>query len=342
VVSRSWPLASSSRLPVASIESVAEVYRPGSKRGSSGRWEVVLLDARGAERVIAQARGQADAVAIRTRVRAFLDDRNLRNVEVETPPDRIGFTTAVAALLVGLALIVNAFWAAGRLRVEVDRANDVVRFRRTLFGVPIGREALHSYRDITDVKLERGPVKDALRMTGQAAESGGRLVLVANERSEVPLTERFMRGEDALVRGFGALRAALQLPVIEPPPLRTSAAGTVTTSPRATGPRAWRPVALVVGVLFLIAVGGNALLAWHADGTQGAIEIHAEHRCTFQGMELLPGGELRMSLDPGPYVVGVWSPSAPGGWEMQTYEVRIGETTTITCRPTATSRGDAR
>ena len=64
------------------------------------------------------------------------------------------------------------------------------------------------------------------------------------------------------------------------------------------------------------------------------LEIRAEYRCMFEGMELLPGGDMSMSVKPGRYEIRVFNSAVPGGWESQFYELRTGQSLVVTCRPT--------
>jgi len=244
----------------------------------------------------------------------------------------------LAAVAAGVALMASAFWHAGRLHVVIDPANDAVLVFRTLFGVRRGRESMFRRRDVADVKLERGPVMNALAAQSERPELGARLLFVQEDGRQTPLTERFLRGTDVHARGFAALRAALELP-----PVAAEATDVEVPAPvkqPAEWKRAGRWAPLVLGIVVLV-VGGNALCAWHADRTHGRMDVRAQHRCKVGGMELLPGGSLEMVLEPGRYTVEVWSPSAPSGWETQEYEVRIGETTTVVCRPRGTSDAGA-
>jgi hypothetical protein len=42
---------------------------------------------------------------------------------------------------------------------------------------------------------------------------------------------------------------------------------------------------------------------------------------------------MSMGLSPGEYVIEVFNPRAEGHWETQRYQVRLGVTTHVTCRP---------
>jgi hypothetical protein len=85
--------------------------------------------------------------------------------------------------------------------------------------------------------------------------------------------------------------------------------------------------------LVSVAVVGQQALMWHADRTQGWLIFEAESRCTFDGGELLPGASMRLSLHPGRYCARVFNPSIDGHWETQCFDVAIGQTTTVRCRP---------
>jgi hypothetical protein len=92
-------------------------------------------------------------------------------------------------------------------------------------------------------------------------------------------------------------------------------------------------------VIILVATVGQGALMWHADRTQGWLIFEAESRCTFDGGEMLPGASVRQSLAPGRYCTRVFNPSVDGHWETQCFDVAIGQTTTVRCRPTAAKPG---
>ncbi|MEZ4249116.1 MAG: hypothetical protein R3B99_12855 [Polyangiales bacterium] len=66
----------------------------------------------------------------------------------------------------------------------------------------------------------------------------------------------------------------------------------------------------------------------------GELTITCEERCAFQGMECLPGGEVRMRLDPGFVTVEL---GEPGARRALVVEVREGHRTELVCRADATT-----
>jgi hypothetical protein len=97
--------------------------------------------------------------------------------------------------------------------------------------------------------------------------------------------------------------------------------------------RGARPWLLFLFGTFLVAGVGNLILRAYADRHQGWLEIHAESRCRFDGGELLPGGVMTLSLDPGSYTVEVYNSRVPGNWQLQRFDVRLGQTTRVRCSP---------
>lgn len=210
--------------------------------------------------------------------------------------------------------------------MEVDRQRDALRIVRTVFGLPRARLAVR-LGDVVDVGLERGPVGDDRARAGQSREWGGRLVLVLRDGSKLPVSARMLRGPDVLERSFAALRGALELPAVAPPARVVPPRFAAPT----TGRRKWLPVLVVLGV----AGGGAAVATLYARAREprGRLELFAQTRCSFRGMDLLPGGRLELSLPPGEYPLRVWSADLPGHWEPQTVRIRQGMTTFVTCGP---------
>jgi hypothetical protein len=96
---------------------------------------------------------------------------------------------------------------------------------------------------------------------------------------------------------------------------------------------AWKIPLLAFLGIFLASLTFAAIEGHYANETQGILEVQAEWRCKFGGDEILPGGYYRTSIDPGSYDFEVFNPTAPGQWEKQHFVIRIGETTTVHCRP---------
>jgi hypothetical protein len=118
------------------------------------------------------------------------------------------------------------------------------------------------------------------------------------------------------------LRAALDLDAKEP--------AARTSSPEARAPLA-RPL-VAIATLIVAGAAGSLVFRHVASQNQGTLELRAEQRCRFQGMEILPGGEMSIGLDPGPYSIEVWSPDAEDHWEPREVLLVKDETTTFVCR----------
>jgi hypothetical protein len=103
----------------------------------------------------------------------------------------------------------------------------------------------------------------------------------------------------------------------------------VTAARRSQHARAWL---LAAGVI-LIAVVASSTVAWHSATTEGQLELRAEYRCEFDGIEILPGGVVSSSLAPGRYQVRVFNTAVAGGWQAQNFELRAGESKLVICRP---------
>ena len=88
-------------------------------------------------------------------------------------------------------------------------------------------------------------------------------------------------------------------------------------------------------VLVTAVVLGVALFLFirNTSSKQSTLEIHAEYRCAFDGLEILPGGEMSTSLEPGRYEIRVFNSAAPGGWESQFYTLHAGQSLLVACRP---------
>ncbi len=102
------------------------------------------------------------------------------------------------------------------------------------------------------------------------------------------------------------------------------------------GPTWWqrrrRTVVLALGAIAIVGAGQLALLVI-ADRTQGTLSLDCQGRCRFQGAECLPGGEVRMTLDPGAYTIDVWTGAEGAPWSPRTFAIAVGETTDFICAP---------
>lgn len=125
-----------------------------------------------------------------------------------------------------------------------------------------------------------------------------------------------------------AIRAARRRPVVP-----------VAAAPRAPSPLGarvrrffgHREVRVVGLILAVAAVVQITWMLW-AGHTQGLLLLECRTRCRFQNAECLPGGKIRMNLDPGDYTIEVWRPQGDGRlWHPHTFTITRGETTTFTC-----------
>lgn len=311
------------------VGEVRAVYRPGSRRGSAGHWDVVVLDLRGAETQLATRSSETEATAIRDQIDRFARDPSATSVRVETPAQWWSSASMIVAGLGAFALLVGAFAGAGRIRIDIDRAQDVLSVTRTLFGFRRG-SVEHRLGDFRGVRVEEGDIADRLRASNRPAARGWRVALVRPGGNGVAIDDAYRGRRRVHDRCAAELRVALGFPGV-PESVPEQVVSPQTVRPR----QGLRKVLLLLGGAFVLATGGTALMTWHANRTQGWLELRAAARCKFQGAEILPGGWTRMSLDPGRYEVEIYDPALPGKWERRSFEIRVGEETFVTCRPAA-------
>jgi hypothetical protein len=97
--------------------------------------------------------------------------------------------------------------------------------------------------------------------------------------------------------------------------------------------------ALLTGIAVVGAVLFTGLFFFYEKTQGGTLEILAQARCRFGGMDIMPGGSMSMTLEPGPYSIDVYDPTAPGHWQTHHFVLRLGETTAVTCRPASGRAG---
>lgn len=79
-------------------------------------------------------------------------------------------------------------------------------------------------------------------------------------------------------------------------------------------------------------VGGIQLAIMLVAGKlQGTLVLECKQRCRFQGIECLPGGSSRQTLDEGSYPIEIWATSGAALWIPKTVQITKGETTTFVC-----------
>jgi len=94
-----------------------------------------------------------------------------------------------------------------------------------------------------------------------------------------------------------------------------------------------RAGALMLGAVLVYSAACLLVELWN-QRSEGSVEIYADSRCLFDGATLLPGGNMRTSLEPGLHSVSVFNPDVPGNYEPLTFEVVRGRTTVVHCLPT--------
>jgi len=273
------------------------------------------------------------AIALGGQLRGFLADPGARTFEHETAPTLAAWATLLLGLAAGIWVAWNELAPAGRLGVEVDRSQGgSFRVRRTLFGIPRGRSVPQRLGRIVDVHVEKGPIRDSLRQRDSPPEMGTRILLVGDDGLAQPLTSIFLRGDEVHARGVDALRAVLGLPAAERP---ATAPTSLAAKPWLTRAAWLKSRTWVLGGVGILVVAGllQAAVVFHANRTQGWVEFHVVNRCELDSMEMSPGAEMRIAMDPGRYPFRVFNPLAPGSWETQTFDVSVGRTTTVSCRP---------
>lgn len=90
---------------------------------------------------------------------------------------------------------------------------------------------------------------------------------------------------------------------------------------------------ILAGVGFLaVAFAAQGILMLVASRVQGTLVLECKQRCKFQGLECLPGGSSRQTLDEGTYTIEVWAASGSALWIPKQFQITTGETTTFVCQ----------
>lgn len=315
--------------------------RAGVRRGDKGSTlshDVSLRFVNGADHRVLSYSDAEDAEAARIALASFFEappGAPARVVEVRDSPSVKGFAFALVFLLGGLAFLWGELRDAGRYIFRVDHREGALVITRRMFGFPLRRRVLR-IDQVQGLDTDSGVVPDWFRHRNMPVEYGARFELVLRSGERIPLSRRRQRGEfhhDAAL----AVDAALAR--------ESDRAGHAGSPQVFAGPSLLRRISGVVGkgkplrsVLFLflgvgtLSVVGNLALRAVVARTQGKIEFHAIQRCRFQGGELLPGGAMQMTLDPGTYTYEVWDPTAPNQWRVETFQSEVGRTTSVECR----------
>jgi hypothetical protein len=89
-------------------------------------------------------------------------------------------------------------------------------------------------------------------------------------------------------------------------------------------------VLAVVAALVVIA-GIQAAIMFIAGKVQGTLVLECKQRCRFDGIECLPGGSSRQTLDEGTYQIEIWASSGSALWIPKQFQITKGETTRFVC-----------
>jgi hypothetical protein len=89
-------------------------------------------------------------------------------------------------------------------------------------------------------------------------------------------------------------------------------------------------VLAVVAGLVVIA-GIQLVIMLVAGAVQGTLVLECKQRCRFDGIECLPGGSSRQTLDEGTYQIEIWASSGSALWIPKQFQITKGETTTFVC-----------
>ena len=352
VLTESPPLPHVTRYSAGAIGAIDVVQASSSKGGK--HWDVMILDLRGAEKSLARYDEEPPADALATRLRAFLANRQALSFSFVPPRPRLPFLYIAFGEGIFLVCLWHAFHNAGHLLVDVDRLHGELRVRRRWFGILHGKQARYRLAELRDIELEFGSVSNTLAGRGERPEPGARLLAVRNSGRRFPLTPTFLPSPRQFETGLELLRAELGFAPREPAET-PSAPPSAKARPREQTPTAApahtlharvtaiytsgrsRNWLLVAGVVLGL-VTAAAVTAWRVTITEGRLEIRAEYRCRFGGMDILPGGVMSMSLAPGRYQVLVFDTAVAGNWQAQPFELRAGETKLVVCRPRAAKR----
>ncbi|HEY3666284.1 MAG TPA: hypothetical protein VGL19_09800, partial [Polyangiaceae bacterium] len=187
-------------------------------------------------------------------------------------------------------------------------------------------------------------IRNSFATRGQLPETGARLSVVRNSGHRFPLTPVFLPDPKLFETGLELVRVELGLASTKqaaskdnqekeegiPTPAPGHRLLTLGAAPKISQhARAWL---LAVGVI-LVATAVSALVSWQEATSEGQLEIRAEYRCEFDGIEILPGGFMSSSLPPGRYLVRVFDAAVAGGWQAQEFQIRAGQSKLVVCRP---------
>ena len=92
-----------------------------------------------------------------------------------------------------------------------------------------------------------------------------------------------------------------------------------------------KKVLLGLGAVAILG-GAQLVLLLVASRVQGTLILECTQRCRFQGLECLPGGSSRQTLDEGTYEIEVWAATGSALWVPRSFQITTGETTTFVCQ----------
>ncbi len=310
------------------LTSVEWVPFSGTRNAEKGRTD--LFDAHGNPTAVLRG-DRTEAHAHYQQLRAFLDDPTQERLVIEQRPVLWG------GLAIGLVALLWFFFIArsivrtsGRFDVEVDHAGSRIVVHITRFGM-FRQAIVHPLEGLAGVAVDYGYLRRANHGRGSKGEPAAQLRLDYEDGLPRKLTTTMLPSptadggvhEDLAER----LREVTGLePESRPVVVGAAEGGGSTSKPR----KGWAMylVFLVPVAALLIGVGLEALV----ETSGGRVHFRAEQRCKFQGGELLPGGEMSMSLAPGEYVIEIFDPTADGGWRADVFEVREGQARDYVCR----------
>jgi hypothetical protein len=202
-------------------------------------------------------------------------DRGLA-FDAELRESRWVWVFGMLMLAAGLSAGRGAFVGAGRVSIDVDPNQRVLRVQRRLLGIH-GRTIVQPISEIADVTIEHISEKDFWRGRHEPARELGRLVLVSTNGERRPLTAQSFPGRVVHLRAAIALLAGFGLPATE---LEKELAELelVRQSPRwaePLGPLLFVSIGAPIGFLIGMAIFGVVGLAIGAFRAEDAISTTA-------------------------------------------------------------------
>jgi hypothetical protein len=340
------PLGRTYSYDARAIGAVDVERKAGSKAHSAPRFCVELLDRIGSERDIGCYDRNDAANAERDRLERYLGDATVTLYQLETSRSVFAYVMLVFGVAQFLVIAGARFARAGKLRARIDHAANELELTWTFLGLRRSARRTYPLDGVRDVRLELGPIYTWF------PEQGARLAVAFHGRRADPVT-RYLPQVANLREGVAEIRA--ELGVVDPgfaprasSPAEGSSTARVKSSKRpapshegkhARARRSFMKIfrsragALMLGAVLVYSAACLLVELWN-QRSEGSVEIYADSRCLFDGATLLPGGNMRTSLEPGLHSVSVFNPDVPGNYEPLTFEVVRGRTTVVHCLPT--------